>query len=68
MPYGRTMDYEQSTTKDYVRNYKLFMQNEPNLCVFWAVSGDYENKHNWTLGENEPNTNPIYEMPKNERK
>jgi len=66
------------------------MQNEPNLCLFWAVSGDceekrtqnepnsqndkmnvnlyittdYENKHDWTLGENEPNSKPIYEMPK----
>jgi hypothetical protein len=60
MPYGRTMNYEQSTTKDYVRNYKLFMQNEPNLCVFWAVNGDYEEKRT----QNEPKTNPICEKVK----
>ena len=24
----------------------------------------YENKSNWTLGENKPNSNPICEMPK----
>jgi hypothetical protein len=47
----QTMNCEQSTTKDYVRNYKLFMQNEPNLCVFWAVSGDCEEKRT----QNEPN-------------
>ncbi len=56
-------------TKDYVRNYKLFMQNEPNfqksqMNVNSFITKDYENKHDWTLGENEPKTNPIYEMPK----
>ena len=54
------MDCEKRTTKDYVRNYNLFMQNEPNLCLFWAVSGDCEEKRT----QNEPNSNPIYEMPK----
>jgi hypothetical protein len=24
------------------------------------ITTDYENKHDWTLGENEPKTNPIY--------
>ena len=28
-----------------------------NITSFYTV--DYENKSNWTLGENEPNTNPI---------
>ena len=28
------------------------------------ITTDYENKHDWTLGENEPNSKPIYEMPK----
>ena len=32
------------------------MQNKPNLCVFWAVSGDCEEK--------QTQSNPIYEMPK----
>jgi len=54
----------------------LFMQNKPNfrksqmnLSIFIEMA--YENKSNWTLGENKPNsnpiqtqTNPIYRMPK----
>ena len=41
-----------------------FMQNKPNLRksqmnVTSLITVDYENKSNWTLGENEPNTNPI---------
>ena len=28
-----------------------------NVSVFLQM--DYENKHNWTLGENKPNSNPI---------
>ena len=40
------------------------MQNEPNsqndkMNVNSFITKDYDNKHNWTLGENEPNTNPI---------
>ncbi len=40
------------------------MQNEPNLPkaqmnVNKVLIKDYENKPNWTLGENEPKTNPI---------
>ena len=42
----------------------LFMQNEPNfqksqVNVTSLITVAYENKSNWTLGENEPNTNPI---------
>jgi len=42
----------------------LFMQNEPNfqksqMNVSIFSQKAYENKSNWTLGENEPNTNPI---------
>jgi len=42
----------------------LFMQNEPNfgkaqMNVNIFSTKDYENKSNWTLGENEPKTNPI---------
>ena len=29
-----------------------------------VLTKDYENKSNWTLGENKPNTNPISEKPK----
>jgi hypothetical protein len=40
------------------------MQNKPNLPkaqmnVTSLITVDYENKSNWTLGENKPNTNPI---------
>ena len=40
------------------------MQNEPNfqksqMNVNPYNTVAYENKSNWTLGENEPNTNPI---------
>ncbi len=47
------------------------MQNEPNFLesqmnVNKVLTKDYENKSNWTLGENEPKTNPIKanKMPK----
>ena len=41
-----------------------FMQNEPNfqksqMNVTSLITVAYENIANWTLGENEPNTNPI---------
>ncbi len=40
------------------------MQNEPNfgkaqMNVNKVLTKDYKNKPNWTLGENEPKTNPI---------
>ncbi len=42
----------------------LFMQNKPNLPdaqmnVNSALTTDYENIANWTLGENKPNSKPI---------
>ena len=45
-------------------NYNLFMQNEPNFSddqmnVTVIYTKEYENNSNWTLGENEPKTNPI---------
>ncbi|MFH1881150.1 MAG: hypothetical protein ABIL62_00380, partial [Planctomycetota bacterium] len=45
-------------------NQLLFMQNKPNLLdaqmnVSSIVTKEYENKHNWTLSENKPNSNPI---------
>jgi hypothetical protein len=44
--------------------YNLFMQNEPNfrksqVNVKLYNTTDYENKSDWTFGENEPKTNPI---------
>jgi len=40
------------------------MQNKPNLLdtqmnVTSLITVDYENKSNWKLGKNKPNTNPI---------
>ncbi len=40
------------------------MQNKPNfrksqMNVSSVLTTDYENKSNWTLGQNKPNSNPI---------
>ena len=45
-------------------NQLLFMQNKPNfrksqMNVSIFSQKDYENKSNWTLGQNKPNSNPI---------
>ena len=46
-------------------NSPLFMQNKPNLLntqmnVTSLITVDYENIADWTLGENKPNSKPIY--------
>ena len=46
-----------------IGQFELFMQNKANfqksqMNVTTFIATDYENKSNWTLGENEPNTNP----------
>jgi len=50
--------------RGFSTNHLLFMQNKPNFQkaqmnanVF--ITKDYENKSNWTLGQNKPNSNPI---------
>ena len=55
--------YEIRSTKDYVRNYKLFLQNEPKfrkvkLNVNKVLTMDYEQMDTWLSGKNEPKTNP----------
>jgi len=72
----RTMNYEQLSTVLFPLHlsrtlYKsaLFMQNEPNFLesqvnVTSLITVDYENNSNWTLGENEPKTNPICQRVK----
>ncbi len=45
-------------------NQLLFMQNKPNfqddqMNVSIFIQEAYENKRNWTLGQNKPNSNPI---------
>ena len=47
----------------------LFMQNKPNfqdtqMNVSIYLQTAYENKRDWTLGQNKPNSNPISEKPK----
>jgi hypothetical protein len=45
------------------------MQNKANLLdaqmnISSILTKDYENKSNWTLGENKPNSKPISATPK----
>ncbi len=47
-----------------LRSFTTFMQNKPNfrksqMNLNLYNTTDYENKSNWTLGENKPNSNPI---------
>ena len=47
----------------------LFIQNKPNLLesqmyLTFYLQMAYENICNWTLGENKPNSNPIYQRVK----
>ncbi len=47
----------------------LFMQNKPNfqksqMNVSIYLQKVYENKSNWTLGQNKPNSKPISVRPK----
>ncbi len=53
-----------STTVEDSLQISSFMQNKPNfrksqMNVKSYKTKDYENKHNWTLGESKPNSNPI---------
>ncbi len=48
------------------------MQNKPNFLdaqmnISSILTTDYENKHNWTLGQNKPNSNPIKACPERSR-
>jgi hypothetical protein len=52
------------STNSYVRNYKLFLQNEPKfrkvkLNVNKVLTKDYDKMNTWSIGKNEPKTNPI---------
>jgi len=45
------------------------MQNKPNFRkaqtnASYFLAKDYENKRDWTLGENKPKTNPIQTQTK----
>ncbi len=58
-----------STFVEYSLQIGLFMQNKPNfrksqMNVSIFSKKAYEDKSNWTLGENKPNSNPILKRPK----
>ena len=40
-----------------MQNKPNFRKSQMNLNIY--IQKDYENKLNWTLGENKPNSNPI---------
>ena len=49
--------------REHSTNQLLFMQNKPNfrknqMNVSILLQKAYENKRNWTLGKNKPNSNP----------
>ncbi len=49
--------------REHSTNQLLFMQNKPNfpksqMNVNPYNTTDYENKCNWTIGQNKPNSNP----------
>ena len=61
-----------STLVESALQIRPFMQNEPNfrksqMNVNLYNTTDYENKWQRTLGENEPNTNPIKACPERSR-
>ena len=61
-----------NSTKDYVRNYKRFMQNKPNfqkakMNVNSLITTDYENKWQRKVRKNKPNSNPIKACPERSR-
>jgi len=56
----RGVNYE--TTNYYMQNKPNFQKAEMNIIS--AITKDYENKYNWTFGENKPNQTQF--QPKNE--
>ena len=52
-----------------IAHFESIMQNKPNLLdaqmnVTSLITVDYENKSNWKLGENKPNSKPIQSQNK----
>ncbi len=53
-----------STSVEDPLQINLFMQNKPNfqksqMNVNLCLTKNYENKSDWTIGQNKPNSNPI---------
>jgi hypothetical protein len=54
---------KRTSTKDYVRKNNLFMQNEPKfrksqINVTVLLTSKYAHLDTWSIGKNEPKTNP----------
>jgi len=45
-----------------MQNKPNFQKSQMNLSIYLQTA--YENKRDWTLGQNKPNSNPISEKPK----
>ncbi len=55
--------YHTKTTKEYVRNYQLFLQNKPKvkyaqINVSSFTTSKYMKMDTWLSGKNKPKTNP----------
>ena len=48
-----------------MQNKPNFQKSQMNVSIFPQMA--YENKHNRTLGENKPNSNPIKACPERSR-
>ena len=60
---------EKKPLKRQINHFEAFMRNKPNfrnakMNVRYVLTSHYENKSNWTLGENKPNSNPIQSQSK----
>ncbi len=61
--FSSLLTNEIRSTKDYVRSYKLFLQNEPKfrksqMSLSDLLIREYEQMDTWSIGKNEPKTNP----------
>ncbi len=64
VPRKTLNENEIQSTKDYVRNYKSFMQNKPNvkdaqINVSNVITTNYEQQTMNYANKNKPNSNPI---------
>ncbi len=48
---------ERSTNQPFYAKQTQFPKKSNDVCSFYTK--DYENKSDWTIGENKPNSNPI---------
>ncbi len=48
---------ESSTNQPFYAKQTQFPKKSNDVSFFYTM--DYENKHNWTIGQSKPNSNPI---------